>query len=133
MPLEVQEENDSQIECYPQVLSSIEFYLHETRSKITFSPVKSQKIKNVPATHSFRELIRMPQMEEKEIPMSKSKKNSYSIKESPRIILNCRPKEKNRIGRWRVPEGKPSRRKKLIDSNYPACLTLLKRVSPIWL
>lgn len=52
MPLEVQEENDSQIECYPQVLSSIEFYLHETRSKITFSPVKSQKIKNVPATHS---------------------------------------------------------------------------------
>lgn len=75
----------------------------------------------------------MPQKEEKEISMSKSKKNSYSIKESPRITLNCRPKEKNRIGRWRAPEGKPSRRKKLIDSNYPVCLTLLKRVSPIWL
>ena len=104
MPLEVQEENHSQIECYPQALSSIEFYLYEIKLKITFSPAKSQKIKNVPATHSFRELIRMPQIEEKEIPMSKSKKNSYSIKESPRITLNCRPKE-NRTGRWRVPEG----------------------------
>ena len=102
MPLEVQEENDFQIECYPQVLSSIEFYLYEIKLKITFSPAKSQKIKN--ATHSFRELIRVPQIEEKEIPMSKSKKNSYSIKESPRITLNCRPKE-NRTRRWRVPEG----------------------------
>lgn len=35
----------------------------------------------------------MPQNEEKEIPMSKSKRNSYSIKESPRITLNCRPRE----------------------------------------
>lgn len=75
----------------------------------------------------------MPQTEEKEIPMSESKKNSYSIKKSPRITLSCRPKEKNRTGRRRVPEGKPSRRKKLIDSNYPVCLTLLRRVSYIWL
>ena len=74
MPLEVQEENDSQIECYPQVLSSIEFYLHETRSKITFSPVKSQKTKNVPATHSFRELIRMPQTKKKKSQQVKVKR-----------------------------------------------------------
>ena len=102
-------------------------------SKCYFQKCKVSENKKVPATHSFRELIRMPQTEEKEIPMSKRKKNSYSIKESPRITLNCRSKEKNRTGRWRVPEGKPSRRKKLIDSNYPVCLTLLRRVSHIQL
>lgn len=65
MPLEVQEENDSQIECYPQVLSFNWILSSWDKIKDNFQSCKVSEIKNVPATHSFRELIRMPQTKKK--------------------------------------------------------------------